>query len=508
VAPTYPDPSRRFLMTLPAMIASTLVAVDTTIANVALPHMQASLSASADQIVWVLTSYLIACAIATPLSGWLASRFGRRTVMAGSVLAFSLASALCGAANDLTTLVVARAVQGASGAALIPLSQALLLDVNPPDKLARAMAVFSLGTMAGPIVGPVLGGWLTDTASWRWVFLINVPLGLLSAAGMLAFMEESRRDRHMRFDMFGFLMVSAALAALQLMLDRGEQRDWFDSVEIQLYAVVLGVAAYLSAVHILTARDTFLKPELFRDRNFAVGSVMRTILGVTTFASVPIIVVMTQNLLGYSALRTGIIGVPRAVGSIIGTIAIARVMDRVDSRYILFAGLVASAISMWGYAHVDLSVDQTTLIWIGLIQGVSGGLIFMPLMIMVFVTLPGRLRNEGAAMIALTGNIGSAVGLSLVNRELIHDSAASRAQLVEGVRPDNPIIQSNMPDFDVSDLGALARLSGEITRQASMVGNVQAFYILFYLSLIMMPLVLMMRTPKPGAPGARLPAIE
>lgn len=214
---TYPDATGRFLITLPAMLASTMVAVDITIANVALPHMQSALSASSDQIVWVLTSYLIASAIATPLSGWLASRYGRKVIMAASVAGFTVASALCGAAQDLTTIVLARALQGASGAALIPLSQAILLDINPPERLGKAMALFSLGSMAGPIIGPSLGGWLTDALSWRWVFFINIPIGVLSFLGMLAFMPESRGEKGKRFDMFGFLTVSVALGALQLM---------------------------------------------------------------------------------------------------------------------------------------------------------------------------------------------------------------------------------------------------------------------------------------------------
>ena len=227
-AKVYPDPFQRALITIPAMLSTTMVAIDTTIANVAIPHMQPSLSASQDQIVWVLTSYLIGAAIATPLSGWLAGRFGRKRVMVLSVAGFTIASLLCGAANGLAMMVFARALQGIFGAALIPLSQAILLDINPPENIAKAMAIFSLGTMMGPIVGPTLGGWLTDAVSWRWVFLINVPLGVVAMMGMMAFSPESRDPVPKRFDMFGFLTVSVALAALQLMLERGEIVDWFE----------------------------------------------------------------------------------------------------------------------------------------------------------------------------------------------------------------------------------------------------------------------------------------
>ena len=508
MSPSYPDPFRRFMITLPSMLASTMVAVDITIANVALPHMQSALSASSDQVVWVLTSYLIAGAIATPLSGWLASRYGRKVIMASSVAGFTLASALCGAANDLSTIVAARALQGASGAALIPLSQAILLDINPPERLGRAMAIFSLGSMAGPIIGPSVGGWLTDALSWRWVFFINVPIGVLSFLLMLTFLPESRSDERSRFDMFGFITVSVALTALQLMLDRGEQLDWFESTEIQLYAVILVLAVYLAAVHIMTARDTFLRPELFKDRNFAVGSLLRALLGVAVFATVPLIVVMTQSLLGYSAFRTGMVGMPRALGTVIATLLLARVVGKVDNRLILFAGLLFSAISMLLYARMDLYVDQDTLLWIGLIQGIGGGFVFLPLSVMVFATLPNRLRNEGAALFSLTGNIGNAIGISLLNRELIHYTAASRAHLVEGIRPDNPIVQYSMPDFDIGNADILAQMNAEIFRQSSMVGNVDIYYLVFFVSLAMMPLVLLLRPPGRRAAREPLPVME
>jgi DHA2 family multidrug resistance protein len=497
----YPDPTRRFLITVPSMLASTMVAVDITIANVALPHMQSSLQASSDQIVWVLTSYLIAAAIATPLSGWLAGRFGRREVMIFSVVGFTAASALCGAATSLMMIVLARALQGACGAALIPLSQALLLDINPPERLPRAMAIFSVGSMFGPIAGPTLGGWLTESFSWRWVFFINVPFGVLSLIGFLTAMPGTRNPNPGRFDLFGFATVSIALASFQLMIDRGESQDWFESPEIQIYAAILALAIYLGTVHVLTARNTFLRPELFKDRNFAIGCVMRTVLGVVIFATIPLIVVMTQSLLGYSALRTGLVGMPRALGTIVSMVIAVRFANKVDIRVLLFAGLVISAVSMLLYANIDLYLDQHSLLVVGFVQGMAGGLVFMPLSVMVFATLSGKLRNEGAAMFSLTGNIGNAVGISLLQRQLVHYTAASRAHLVDGIRPDNPLVQFGMPDLDFTSLDGLVKMNGEIGRQAAMVGNVEVYKLVFLITLVMLPLTFLMRTgrgrPKP-----------
>ena len=496
-APTeYPSPARRMLITIPSMIASTMVAVDITIANVALPHMQSSLSASQEQVLWVLTSYLVAGAIATPLSGWLAGRVGRKNVMLFSVGGFTLASMLCGLATDLQTIVLARFLQGACGAALVPLSQAILLDINPPEDHAKAMAIFALGSMAGPIIGPTLGGYLTDTLSWRWVFFINVPFGILSFAGMLAFLSRRRSRERTRFDMFGFIAVSVALASLQLILDRGEHLDWFESTEIRIYALILVIAAYLMIVHMLTAKDTFIRPQLFRDRNFAVGSLFSMMIGLIAFATIPMIVVMTQSLLGYSALHTGLVGLPRAFGTLAAMLLVTRLVALVDIRALIVVGLTIMGLSMLMYARIDLYVDERTLLVIGFVQGFGSGLIFVPLSVVVFSTLAPKLRNEGAAMYALTRNIGNAIGISVLQYQLTQYTAASRADLVQGVRPDNPVLQYARPDFDFGSLESLARIQAEIGRQAAMVGDVSIFHLVFIASIALTPLALFMRVNK------------
>lgn len=496
------------LITIPCMIASTMVAVDITIANVALPHMQSSLSASQEQVLWVLTSYLVAGAIATPLSGWLAGRVGRKNVMLFSVAGFTLASALCGLATNLQAIVLARFLQGACGAALVPLSQAILLDINPPEEHAKAMAIYALGSMAGPIIGPTLGGYLTDSLSWRWVFFINVPFGIVSFAGMLLFLVRRHNREQPRFDLFGFVTVSVGLATLQLILDRGQHLDWWESSEIRIYTVILIIAGYLTVVHMFTAKDTFIRPELFRDRNFAVGSIFSMAIGIVAFATIPLVVVMTQSLLGYSALHTGMVGLPRAVGTLVSMLIVTRLMAVVDIRVLIMTGLGIMGASMLMYSHMDLYVDERALLATGFVQGLGSGLIFVPLSVVVFSTLAPRLRNEGASMYALTRNVGNAVGISLLNAQFVQDIAASRNSLIQSLRPDNPAVLYARPDLDFGSTEALARLNGEVMRQANMVGNVTIYHLVFILTLFVMPLVLLLRVDKVGAGDVKLPIGE
>src|SRR5882762_412312 len=328
-----PSPSglNRGLITISVMLASFLQALDQTIANVALPRMGGELSATQEQISWVLTSYIVAAAIMTPLTGWLADLYGRKKVLVLSVVVFTVSSALCGVAQSLGQIVLFRALQGVAGAALVPQSQAVLLDINPPERHGRAMAVWVLAVVVGPAVGPVLGGWLTEDYSWRWVFYINVPVGILSALGLLGFMRDSQTQRQ-TFDFLGFATLSLAIGALQIMLDRGQLQDWFSSTEICLEAALAAVAFYLFMVHTLTARAPFVSLGLFRDRNFTVGSVAIFTFGVVLFATLALLPPLLQELMGYPVITTGWVTAPRGVGTLIATFAVGRLISLVDAR--------------------------------------------------------------------------------------------------------------------------------------------------------------------------------
>ncbi len=490
------------------MLAVTMVVVDTTIANVALPHMQATMSASQDQIVWVLTSYLIVTAIATPLTGWLASRFGRRPVMILSTAGFTLASLLCGMSNSIGAIVLARALQGACGAALVPLSQATVLDTTPREGQAKAMAVYSLGTMVGPLIGPTLGGWLTDAFTWRWVFFINLPFGILALAGLVLFLPDDRDKAPSRFDMFGFATVSLALASFQLMIDRGEQLDWFDSTEVWTYAIILATAAYLGVVHVCTAKNTFIRVELFKDRNFAFGCLLSATIGFVTFASIPLVTVMMQHMLGYSAYRTGIVGLPRGIGTLLSILLVTQLIGKFPSRLLVFSGMTITSAGLFLYTRFDLYVDQQPLLWAGLIQGLGSGLMIVPLSIAVFATLPPVFRNEGATLYALTRNLGTSLGISLLQRQVTQNTAVVQSRLVEGVRPDSTNVQFGMPDMDFGSIAALARMKAEIVRQAGMVAYIDVYWLMSIVGVVMLPAALLMREPKRLSGAKPLPTLE
>lgn len=498
---TYPDPARRTLITVSTMMAAVLVTLDSTIANVALPHIQSSVAASPEQILWVVTSYVIAGAIGTPLSGWLATRFGRKPVMVISVGLFTLTSVACGLATDITGLVAFRFLQGMAGASMVPLSQATLLDINPPARHGRAMALYGMGSMVGGIIGPALGGWLTDWLSWRAVFLINVPFGSLACLGMYLFLPNSPKQASARFDLFGFAALSIFLASLQLMVDRGQQVDWFDSAEICIEATFMAAFGYVFLVHIFTTRSPFIKPALFKDRNLLVGSVISMVLGVLVFGAMPLIGIMLQQLLGYPVMLAGLVQAPRGLATMCSMIIAGRLMGKVDTRFLLMAGMISTGAGYFMMAHLSLEADKIDIVLTGTMLAVGSGLIFVPLSTIVFSTLDPALRNEGAAVFALVRNIGSSVGISLLQVMTLRNAATVQSRLGEGVRPDNPFLALGLPEFDFAAPLAVSGMHGEIARQAMMVSYVDSFWLLFLMSLALLPIILLMRGPRRAPKG-------
>jgi len=484
------------------ILAVIMQALDTTIANVALPYIQGSVSASQDQINWVLTSYLVAAAIMTPPSGWLAARFGRKRLLTVSIGGFVVASVLCGLAQSLPQIVVFRLAQGLFGAALVPLAQSILLDIYTPAERGSAMALFGVSVMVGPILGPVIGGWLTDNLSWRWVFYINVPLGLLALAGVSAFVMETRADRNTRLDWFGFATLSLAIASLQLFLDRGQQLDWFGSGEILIEAMVCASALYLFLVHTLTAETSFVNPSLFKDRNFIVGMLFIFVVGITYLASLALMTPYLQTLMGYPVVTAGIVMGPRGVGTMVCMFIAGKLIGRLDTRLLLATGLGLSAWAMYDMTGWTPDVSQWTVVSTGFVQGAGLGFLFVPLTTVTFATLPAAMRGEGTGLYNLSRNIGSSIGISVVAALLTQNTQVNHAEIASHVTPFNRLLQQPAlaHALDPLTLAGRAALDGMVTMQATIIAYVDDFKLMMILSLAAMPLLLLLRkAPETGA---------
>ena len=496
-----PPQQNRTLVTGAVMAATIMNSLDSTIANVALPHIQGSVSASADQITWVLTSYIVAAAIFTPLTGWLAGRFSRKRLMQVSIVGFTIASGLCGIAGSLTQIVGFRLLQGIFGAALVPMSQAILLDINPPERHGQAMAVWGMGAILGPILGPALGGWLTDNLTWRWVFFINLPVGVVAFFG-ISLMKEARAPAPPRLDLLGFALLGIAIGSLQMMLDRGQQLDWFSATEIRIEAVCAALFFYLFAVQTLTAERPFVRPAIFKDRNFLFGSVFGFFLGLLLFSVLAVLPPLLENLLGYPVVTTGLVTAPRGVGTLISMTLVGRLIRRIDARILIFVGMALVAVAMRMMSGFSLYMGENVVIASGFVQGLGTGLVFVPLTTLAFATLAPSLRNEGSALFTLIRNIGSSIGISVLSAMNIRNAEIVHARLAAGVRPDNPLLRHQLAQIAPERLPAwLGAANAEVTRQATMVSYVDGFWFLLVVTLCAMPMILLMRRPRRSPAG-------
>jgi DHA2 family multidrug resistance protein len=433
----------RGLITASAMMAMFMQTLDSTIANVALPYMQGSMSASYDEIIWVLTSYVIAAAIMTAPVGWLAVRFGRKKLFIVCIAGFTIVSVLCGAAQSLEQLVGFRLLQGMFGAALAPLSQATMLDIYPFSRRAQAMAIFSMGVTMGPMIGPTLGGYLTDLYSWRWVFYVNLPFGILAITGIALFMRETPQRPHLSFSWYGFAMLGIAVGSLQLMLDRGQLLDWFTSREIIVEAVLAGLAFYLFVVHMFTADKPFLPPALFKDRNFASAIIMVFCVSSVMLATAALLAPYLQNLAGYPVYTAGWVMAPRGIGIIASMFLAARMGMRVDQRKIMAVGLVILGWALYSMSTWTPDVTANEMMLTMVIQGFSVGLVFNPLQVMAYTTLSASLRGEATSVQSLARNVGSAIGISVVSFSLTRSIQTTHADIAASLTPFDRVLQGN-----------------------------------------------------------------
>jgi MFS transporter, DHA2 family, multidrug resistance protein len=499
----------RGMITVSIMLATIMQALDTTIANVALPHMQGALQSSQDQIAWVLTSYIVAAAIATPLTGWLCSAFGRRRVFLIAVAGFTVASALCGMADNILEIVAARLLQGLFGAALVPLSQAVLLDINPKEKIGQAMAIWGAGIMIGPILGPMLGGWLTENASWRWVFYINLPVGLLAFYGIARYLPESR-PAGIRLDLFGFATLSLAIGLLQMFLDRGAQLDWFDSVEIRLEAVGCLVAFAFFVAHTFTAiGPSFFNRRLLKDANFVTGLLFAFIVGLVLYATMALLPTLLQGLLGYPVVYTGMVMAPRGIGTMAAMLMVGRMLHYIDARAIMGLGFALTAVALYMMTTMTLDMGSRIIIVSGVVQGLGIGFTFVPLSAVAFATLAPDLRNDGTPIFSLLRNIGSSVGISIVQAMLTSGTARAHAELATDITAGNLAFPSLPGAVNPATTAGLSILNGLVDRQAAMMAYLDDFRFMLALTVLSLPLLLLIRKARPveKKPGAE-PEVE
>ena len=505
------------LVAIGVMLASLIQILDTTIANVAIPHMQSSLGATSDEISWVLTSYIVAVAVAMPITGWLADRIGSRRLFLISVVGFVLSSMLCGMAQNVTQMVLSRALQGATGAFIAPLSQAAMIDTNKPSRQSQMMAVWGMGIMAGPILGPILGGYLTENWNWRAVFYVNVPLGIISLA-ILAATLPSRELVRRKFDGLGFALVALALTSLQLLLDRGNHIDWFHSIEAWIYMIVLLSAAWIAVIHFATAREPLFNRHLFTNSNYVFAVVFSLVMGVMMFATMALLPPMLQRLFGYGVIDTGETMMPRGVGTLLTMQFSGYILRKgFDPRILIAAGFGIAAFSLWEMASWSLQTDYSHIAISGFVQGLGMGLVFIPLNASAFATLPPMLRTDGSSLLNLSRSLGSSVGISIVTSLLARNLQVSHSDLAAHVTASftSVIDFSSVDRFQSMGEAALRLVDAEVNRQAAMIAYIDDFWLMTWLTLAAAPLVVFMKkadlrrqAPPSGAkpePAADLP---
>ncbi|HLY89959.1 MAG TPA: DHA2 family efflux MFS transporter permease subunit, partial [Acetobacteraceae bacterium] len=498
-----PDDINRAAITVCVILATLMQSLDTTIANVALPYMQGSVSATQDQIDWVLTSYIVAAAIMTPPTGFLAGRFGLKRLFLISVAGFTVASMLCGMAQSLVQIVLFRVLQGLFGAALVPLSQTVLFNINSKERQGAAMALWGVAVMAGPVLGPVIGGWLTQVYSWRYVFYINLPIGILAFIGITTFLPETARQSGAKLDWFGFGTLSLAVGALQVLLDRGEQLDWFDSLEIVIEAIVAGSAFYLFLVHTFTAKAPFVRPSLFRDRNFAAGVLFVAIIGLTYYASLALQPSYLQQLLNYPIISAGLVMGPRGVGTMAVMMLVGKLIGRIDTRILLSIGLGLTAWSFSEMTGWTPDVSRTAIVVIGVVQGAGLGFLFVPLSVATLSTLSSEQRAEGAGLYSLSRNIGSSIGISVVSGLLTRNTQVNHAAIAQHVTAVNRMFDVRAIARFWSPITATGRaaLDAVITRQAQIIAYIDDYKLLMIATIAVIPLLLAFKRPsREGAP--------
>jgi DHA2 family multidrug resistance protein len=492
--------AQRLLSGLALMLTTVMVIMDMTIVNVTLPHMMGALGATADQVTWVLTSYIVAEAVTIPLTGYLAGRFGRRNVLLAGIGGFVITSMLCGQASSLAEIVVFRLLQGVAGAPLIPLSQAVLVDSFSARDRGKAMAIWGIGIMLGPVLGPTIGGLVTEHMNWRWVFYINLPVGLLNLVLVRRFIADTPR-RLVSTDLLGAAMMIVGIGSLQLVLDRGNQEGWWQSELILSLSLIAVVGILLFVWRSLQAKSPIVELQLFRDRNLAVASGMMLVFGLGLFGTIAVQPLMLERLFGYPAETTGLVMAPRALGSAVSMAIVARLTGSVDHRWLVGSGMLLACAGTWLMGGYNLDIGPAWVVWPGVVQGLGMGAVFVPLSTMAYGTLTREQADAGAGLFNLARTIGSSIGVSIAATWYTRFGQMAWNRLGGHINSFNPALYQwlSKMGLDISSPQAPALLAQELSRQASMLAFTQVFHMIALSFLIMAPLLLLLRRTTSGS---------
>jgi len=497
-----------WIVAISVMLGTFMEVLDTTVVNVSLPHIAGSLSASTDEATWVLTSYLVANAIVLPLTGWLANYFGRRRILLVSVAGFTCFSFLCGIAPNLPALIVFRIFQGATGGGLQPLSQAILLEAFPPEKRGKAMAFWALGIVVAPMLGPVLGGWITDSYSWRWLFYINLPIGVAAVVMAMLFIFDPPyiRRRAQSVDYWGIGYLALGIGALQIMLDKGQEEDWFGSHFITILAVLAIAGLLFFVIRELVARDPVVQLRVFKIGTYTTGVFLMTVLGFVLYGSTVLIPLWLQTLMGYSALQAGMAMLPRGLGSFLFMPVVGMLMTKIEPRKLLGAGLIICSYSLYQLSRLNLNAGYWDIFWPQLLQGSSLGLLFVPLTTVTNDPIPKQEIGNATSLFNLMRNIGASIGIASVTTLVARHSQAHTNDLVQFVSSLNPTARATFEamknglmaqgmDAVTAGQQAYAAMFGMVQQQAAMMSYIDVFFLLSILFISMLPLIFLMKKP-------------
>lgn len=519
MADTAPDAAappqvNRWVVAISVMAGTFMVVLDTTVVNVSLPHIAGSLSATTEEATWALTTYLAANAVILPITGWLANTLGRKRLLLGSLTGFTVASMMCGLAPSLPVLILWRVIQGMTGGVMQPLSQAVLLEAFPPHERGKAMGFWGLGIVVAPILGPVLGGWLTDNWSWRWVFYINIPVGIVAVTMTILFIFDPPYIRRLsnRIDVLGIGLMTVGIGALQVGLDRGQEEDWFSSQFITLLLATAAVALTLLVIRELTVRDPVIDLRIFRERTYSTGVLLITLVGAVLYGNLVLLPIMLQNLMGYPPYQAGIAMAPRGIGSFLAMPLVGLLVGRIDARKLLVGGFVLGAVSQFWLAALNLQAGFWDLFWPQFVQGVSLGLLFVPLTTITMDPIPKEEMGNATSQFNLMRNIGGSVGIALIQTFVTRQRQLHIGRLGEHITAYDPgtrlmlerlehAFRAAGADAVTASHKALAAVWGMVQQQAAALAFLDAFHVLGILFMVIIPLVLLMRRPQSAPEG-------